>query len=205
MGHPRKKRKKYSTPKHPWQAERLEKEKEILATYSLKNKKEIWKMQSVLKKYTYQAKKLANLKTEQAKKEKEQMINKLFKLSLIKKNADIDDVLGLTIKDILERRLQTIVYRKNMTNTPKQARQFIVHGHVFIGDRKVNIPSYLVKGDEEDKIKFKDNSPLIGKFGKEEEKEKTKKVEKKIVEKKEIKKKDKKPKERKKKIEDGKT
>jgi len=169
MGHPRKKRKKYSTPKHPWQSERLEREKGILEIYCLKNKKEIWKMQSILKKYTSHAKRLANLKTEQAKKEREQMINKLFKLGLLKKNAGIDDVLGLTMEDILERRLQTMVYRKNMTDTPRQARQFIVHGHIVVGNQKVNVPSYLVKSGEEDKIGFKEGSSLIGKFGEKEE------------------------------------
>ena len=136
MGDPRKKRRKYSTPKHPWQSERLEKEKILLENYALKNKKEIWKMQAVLKKYTGQAKKLVSLKTEQGKKEKEQMINKLFRLGLVKKDADIDDVLGLTIENILDRRLQTLVYKRNMVNTPKQARQFVVHGHVFINDKK---------------------------------------------------------------------
>jgi len=174
MGDPKKLRKKYSTPKHPWQSERLEKEKDILGTYALKNKKEIWKMQSVLKKYTNQAKKLANVKTEQAKKEKEQMIGKLFRLGLVKKNADVDDVLGLTMEEILERRLQTIVYKKNLANTTRQARQFIVHGHVFIGDRKMDVPSYLVKADEEGKVSFKEGSSLIGKFGKKEEEKKKK-------------------------------
>tara|TARA_Y100000310_G_C20580764_1_gene762855 strand:+ start:133 stop:927 length:795 start_codon:yes stop_codon:yes gene_type:complete len=171
MGDPRKKRKKYSTPKHPWQSERLEKEKILLENYALKNKKEIWKMQSVLKKYTNQAKRLVSLKTEQGKKEKEQMMGKLFRLGLVKKDADIDDVLGLTIENILDRRLQTLVHKRNMTNTPKQARQFIVHGHVFIKNQKMNVPSYLVKSDEENTIIFKEGSKLVGKFGVDEEEE----------------------------------
>jgi len=177
MGDPRQIRRKYDTPKHPWQAERLEMEKEILIDYSLKNKKEIWKMQSVLKGYTNQAKRLANSITKQAQKEKEQLINKLFKFGLMHKNAEIDDVLGLTIKNILDRRLQTMVYKLRMSNTQKQARQFIVHGHVFVADRKISVPSYLVSVDEESKIKFKDGSDLIGKFGKKEEEEKPKKTE----------------------------
>ena len=165
MGDPKQIRRKYDTPKHPWQAERLEKEKDILAEYSLKNKKEIWKMQAFLKKCTEQAKRLANVKTEQAKKEKQQLINRLFNLGLLSKNADIDDVLSLNVKNIMERRLQTLVYKKNMANTQRQARQFIVHGHVYIGDKKIDVPSYLVPTEEENGIKFKDDSSLIGKFG----------------------------------------
>ena len=42
--------------------------------------------------------------------------------------------------------------RKKLANTPRQARQFIVHKHITIDDNKVNIPSYIVKTDEEDKI-----------------------------------------------------
>jgi|SRR3989344_2721872 len=177
MGDPRQIRRKYSTPKHPWQAERLEIEKEILADYSLKNKKEIWKMQSILKKYTNQAKRLANVKTEQAQKEKEQMISKLFKLGLVQKNAEVDDVLSLTLRKVLDRRLQTMVYKLGMTNTSKQARQFIVHGHVFLDDKKMNVPSYMVHIDEEQKIKFKEGSNLTGKFGKVEEEKPDKKEE----------------------------
>jgi len=185
MGDPKKKRKKYSTPKHPWKSERLEKEKIILSNYALKNKKEIWKMLSILKKYTNQAKRLANIRTEQGKKEKEQLINKLFKLGLVKKNADIDGVLGLTIENILDRRLQTLVYKMRLSNTSKQARQFIIHNHIFIDNKRINAPSYLVNIDEEKKIKLKENSSLIGKFGIVEEKEKKiKKVEKKEVKKK---------------------
>src|SRR3989344_6945082 len=187
MGHPKKKRRKYSVPKHPWQSGRLEKEKGILENYSLKNKKEIWKMQSILKKFTNQAKRLANTKTAQAKKEKEQMTVKLFRLGLMKKNGEIDDVLGLRIEDILDRRLQSLVYKKGLSNTMKQARQFVIHGHIFIGDKKVSVSSYLVKSDEEDKIGFKEGSKLTGKFGRNEEEE-NKKTKKKEVKKEETKK-----------------
>ncbi len=177
MGDPRQIRRKYTTPKHPWQSERLEAEKIILGDYSLKNKKEIWRMQSILKRYTNQAKKLANISTDQAKKEKEQLIGKLFRLGLIKQNADVDDVLSLNLRNILDRRLQTLVYKMGMANTQKQARQFIVHGHVFLDEKKMNVPSYLVPVDEETKIKFKDGSNLIGKFGKTEEEKPNKKGE----------------------------
>lgn len=195
MGAPKKIRRKYNTPKHPWEEERIEKDKITLENYALKNKKEIWKMQAVLKKYTEHAKRLANSGSEQAKKEKEQMIGKLFKLGLVNKNADVDDVLSLNIENVLDRRLQTLVYKRGMANTPKQARQFIVHGHIFIDDRKVNVPSYLVDTNEENKIKFKDGSNLTGKFGKkEEEKKEVKKEIKKEEHKEEKKKREEKPK-----------
>ena len=42
-----------------------------------------------------------------------------------------------------------------MASSIKQARQFIIHGHVFVGNKKVTVPSYLVKKDEEATIRVK--------------------------------------------------
>ena len=185
MGDPRKKRKKYETPKHPWQGSRIQIEKEILTKYGLKNKKEIWKMQSILRKQSSQVKKLATLTTEQGKKEKEKLIKKLFKLGLVKSNAQLDDVLNLTVKDILERRLQTILVQKKLAGTMKQSRQFITHHHILVNNKLITSPSYLVLSDEEDKINFKGKSSL----SKEEHPERVKKEKKLKLKKKKINKK----------------
>ena len=56
MGHPKKTRKKYKTPSHPWQKDRLEEEKILTKEYGLKNKKELWKGDSHLRKVKRQAK-----------------------------------------------------------------------------------------------------------------------------------------------------
>ena len=85
---------------------------------------------------------------------------RLFKYSLIQKNARIEDILDLTINDFLERRLQTIVFKKNLSKSIKQARQFITHGHIFIESKKVTIPSYFVAVDEENKITYNPKSTL---------------------------------------------
>ncbi|MGI0021733.1 MAG: S4 domain-containing protein, partial [Nitrososphaeraceae archaeon] len=66
--------------------------------------------------------------------------------------SSLDDILNLKIEDILERRLQTIVMRKMGIKSPFQARQVVIHGHVSIGNRKVNLPGYLVKKEDEPKI-----------------------------------------------------
>jgi len=80
--------------------------------------------------------------------------------ALIDKNSTIDDILSLTVEDILERRLQTLVWRKGLAKTPSQARQFIVHGHVSIRDQVVKRPSMFVKVGDEDSVKFRNDSPL---------------------------------------------
>jgi small subunit ribosomal protein S4 len=144
-------RKKYEKPKKPWDKERIEKEKEILKKFGLRRKKEIWIAEALLRKYRRLARELA------AKKDKEKekvLIGKLVKMGLLQENASLDDVLSLTVENILERRLQTILFRKGLANTIKQARQFIVHGKVKIGERKISYPSYLVPKEEENKIQL---------------------------------------------------
>ena len=69
-------------------------------------------------------------------------------------------MLGITIKDILERRLQTIVFKKGLARGIKQARQFVTHQHIAVNDRIITAPSYLVLASEEGKVSFIPKSPL---------------------------------------------
>jgi small subunit ribosomal protein S4 len=154
MGDPRRIKKKYTTPSHPWKLDRIAGEKKILREYGLKNKKELWKAEYLLRRYRGHARRLLASHTEQAKKEEKQLLDRLKRLNLVGKNATLDDVLALKIEDFLSRRLQTVVHRSGLANTIGQARQFVVHGHISIGDRKVTAPSYLVKKDEEKHIKY---------------------------------------------------
>jgi len=160
MGDPRKHRKKYSTPMHPWQKSRIDEEREISKTYGTKNKKEIWKMGAVIKKFANDAKMLASLKGEELEKQKSVIVQKAKKLGLIKEGQDIDDILGLTLRDVMERRLQTLVYKKGLALSINQARQFITHEHILIGGRKITSPSYIVPVSEEDHIAFSYDSPF---------------------------------------------
>ena len=62
---------------------------------------------------------------ERVKREGE-LMGSLERSGLLKANATLDDVLSLSIEELLERRLQTIVWRQNLANTIGQARQFII-------------------------------------------------------------------------------
>jgi len=164
MGDPRRTRRKYQKPAHPWEGLRIEEEKEITKEYGLKNKKEIWKAQSKVRSFARLAKKITSSKTPQALKEEKELLNKLFKYNLLSKDAKTEDILSLETKHLLERRLQTIVFKKGLTRTMNQARQAITHGHVSIDNKKVDVPSYLVSRDQENKISL---SPKL-KFQREE-------------------------------------
>lgn len=155
MGDPKRQRKRFSKPRQLWQTERIERETKITSKYGLKNRRELWKMEGLIKNFRRRARRLGALKTTQAEVEKRQLLERLSTLNMLKKDANLDDVLALNIEDMLERRLQTMVQRKGLANTPKQARQFVVHGHITVGGNKVTSPSYLVKTVEEKNIKLR--------------------------------------------------
>jgi len=160
MGDPKKQRKKYSTPGHPWQSARIEEEKQLMAEYGFKNKTEIWRHVSFMRDAAAQAKKLVTLTTEQAEKEKELLLARLKRYGLLSPEATLDAILSISLRDILERRLQTLVYKQNLANSVKQARQFITHEHILVGDKVVTSPSYLVPLKEETQISFRQSSSL---------------------------------------------
>jgi len=63
---------------------------------------------------------------------------------------------GERLIELLERRLDAVIYRMKFVSTPFAARQFVNHGHIRVNGRRVNIPSYLVK--DGDTIEVKDKS-----------------------------------------------
>jgi small subunit ribosomal protein S4 len=94
------------------------------------------------------------MSTEQRQVLEKQLLSRLSRLGILPETAVLDNVLDLSLEDILERRLQTLVLRKSMARSVYQARQLITHGHIAIGNKRVFSPSYLVLKDEEDKIAF---------------------------------------------------
>ncbi len=163
MGDQKFQRKSYSTPRHPWEKDRIDYEREIVIKYGLKNKRELWKAEAILSSFRAQARTLqAKIRYNDpvAQKQFSLLLKKLDRLDLLGENASLDDILSLSIENILDRRLQTIVYQKNMATTMKQARQLITHGHIKVGDRIVTIPSLSVEKDYEDMIYYNENSPL---------------------------------------------
>ncbi|MFQ5837788.1 MAG: 30S ribosomal protein S4 [Thermoplasmata archaeon] len=164
MGDPKFPRAKWSRPSHPWQADRIKAENELIQKFGLKNKRELWKAQSLMRRWRQRARILqAKVRYEDAQAEKEvrQLLQRLARLGpLPPEGATLDDVLALEVENLLGRRLQTLVYLRGLGNTMRHARQLIVHGHISIGDRKVTIPGYLVKKDEEEDIKYHAHSAL---------------------------------------------
>ncbi|MEM1557153.1 MAG: 30S ribosomal protein S4 [Thermoproteota archaeon] len=155
MGDPRRIRSKILHPKHPWVRERLAEELILVGEYGLRNKRELWRAASFLRGIRASARSYLSLTGEERIGRESELILRLYKLGLVERDAKLDDVLSLNISNILERRLQTIVYRKGLVKSIHAARQAIVHGKIMIGDQVVRSPSYFVKRDEEPLIRMK--------------------------------------------------
>ncbi|MEM3431711.1 MAG: 30S ribosomal protein S4 [Candidatus Micrarchaeia archaeon] len=148
MGDPRKFRKKYETPKKVWDKERLKIENALLKKYGLKNMRELWRNSLIIKKVRREVRKLFSLEDEIANARGKRIIDRLYNLGIVEKDIKIEDLLSLTVEDVLRRRLQTLVYDQGLAKNIRQARQLIVHGFIAVNGKKVNRPSYLVKRND---------------------------------------------------------
>jgi small subunit ribosomal protein S4 len=166
MGYPGKSRKTFDKPSHPWQGARIGAEAELVRTYGLKNKREVWKVETTLRKYRREARKLlfdiqeVGERGEHAKFETEKFLDRLKRIGLIKYDSSLDDVLTLASEDLMERRLQTQVQKQGLANSAKHARQLVVHGHIAVAGRRVTVPSYVLPTGEQELIGYYVGSPL---------------------------------------------
>lgn len=148
-------------PSHPWIKINLGKEQILIGKYGLRNKKEIWIAQTMIRNFRHQARSLLALPPAERNIREKQLIQKLYRMGILEKdNSTLDDILSLTEENYLERRLQTIVYKKGLARTIYQARQLITHGHIAISGRKVTSPGYVVLRGEEDLIDYYPTSPF---------------------------------------------
>jgi small subunit ribosomal protein S4 len=160
MGDPKKQRKKYETPRFRWRKDILQEELKLLGQYGLRNKHELWRHKTMLSKTRGIARSLIGKTPEERTKMENELLARLKKLGVLDETAVLDNVLDLSIEDLLERRLQTIVFRKGLTRTIFQARQLITHGHVNIGNRRVTVPGYIVSKEEETQVVYSSQSTL---------------------------------------------
>ncbi|MBS3057498.1 MAG: 30S ribosomal protein S4 [Candidatus Diapherotrites archaeon] len=154
MGDPKRAERHYEIPRKHWDLAVIESERKTMETYGLKNKRELHHLQAIVKTKRHNARSLLALSAEQRAKRQSELLKSLEKIGLLPEHATLDDVLVLSIEELLERRLQTVVWRKGLANTIGQARQFIVHGHIAVNGKKIDRPSYIVSKSEEEKIAY---------------------------------------------------
>jgi small subunit ribosomal protein S4 len=160
MGDPKRQRKSYETPRHPWRTDQLDVELRLLGEYGLRNKRELWRYKTMLSKVRGIARSLLGASESQRAAIEREYLTKLSRNGILSESASIDEVLDLDIRDLLERRLQTMVFRRGLAKTQYQARQLVSHGHISGAGRIVSVPGYMVNRNEEQKIKYFTHSPL---------------------------------------------
>ena len=167
MGEPKFSRPRTQTPTHPWKQARIDEEHDLKERYGLKKvggMREIWREKSALRRHRNQAMKLIGRvdSTEgHYSKEKEQLLSSLTKKGLLQSGADVGDVLEINVEHMLSRRLQSVVYYKGLAPSMRAARNLIVHGHICIGDQRMTVPGYHVLKEEEDSLRYSENSPFL--------------------------------------------
>jgi len=154
MGDPKKQRKKYETPRHPWRLAQIQDELKLIGDYGLRNKRELWRYKTEISRIRGMVRSLL-AKTEEARSKTEKdILLSLKRLGILSEDATLDDVLDLNVTNLLERRLQTVVARTGMAKSMHHARQLISHGHVSIGGKAVTVPGYMVRSDQRPDVRL---------------------------------------------------
>ena len=166
MGEPKFSRPKTQTPTHPWKQARIDEEHALKEKYGLKKvggMREIWREKSALRRHRNQAMKLigrVDSSEGHYANEKEQLIGSLYKKGLLQEGADVGDVLEINVEHMLSRRLQSVVYYRGLAPSMRAARNLIVHGHICIGEQRMTVPGYHVLKEEEEQLRYSQNSPF---------------------------------------------
>lgn len=160
MGDPRRQKKKYVAPKRPFDTERFEQELESIGSYGLRNKRELWRHKTELSNYRRNARLMLGLSPTERERTEKELLDKLSRIGILTEEPTLDRVLDLTLENLLERRLQTIVFRKGMAASMHHARQLVTHGHIALDDARVTTPARLITVGEADRIAYTNKSAL---------------------------------------------
>ena len=153
------------TPRAPFQKERIDAELKLCGEFGLRCKREVWRVHYALTKIRKAAKELLMLEENDPKRifEGTCLLNRLHNTGVLERSKDkLDYVLSLKEADMLNRRLQTIVFKNNLAKSIHHARVLIYQRHIRVGKQMVNIPSFIVRTDSEKQITFSATSSLAG-------------------------------------------
>lgn len=154
-----------ASPRRPYEKERMDAELRLIGEFGLKNKREVWRTHMSLAKIRKIARTLLTLDPHDPRRifEGSALLRRLQRVGILTEEKNkLDQVLDLTEKSLLERRLQTQVFKRGMAKSIHHARVLIQQKHISVGKQVVNIPSFLVRVESEKHIGFSPSSPLGG-------------------------------------------
>ncbi len=137
-----------------WDLARIESSRSLVKEYGLRNLKELWEAESEIGKVRRHAREMLSGASDRLEETRKSMTERLSRLGVTGKDATLDSMLDLNERALLDRRLQTVVFRKGLSNTIKQARQLITHGFISIGGNRMTRPGYLVEALAESQIGY---------------------------------------------------
>merc|ERR1712167_85602 len=152
-------------PKRAYDKERLDHELQMLGTYGLKNKREIRRVGLILSKVRAVARQLLTLDEKDPRRifEGQALMRRMIRYGILDEDKQrLDYVLALKIEDFLERRLQTLVFKRGLAKSIHHARVLIRQKHIRVGRQIVDIPSFMVRVESQPHIEFSLTSPFGG-------------------------------------------
>merc|ERR1719218_52126 len=152
-------------PRRPFEKERLDAELKLIGTYGLKNKREIWRVRLALAKIRATARTLLTKDEKDPQRifEGQALLRRMTRYGILDEDKlRLDYVLSLKIENFLDRRLQTLVFKRGLAKSIHHARVLIRQRHIRVARQIVNVPSFMVRVESQPHIEFSLNSPFGG-------------------------------------------
>jgi len=134
-------------------------------TWTVAKKREIWRTQLILAKIRAEARLLLTKDEQDSKRifEGNALLRRMVRYGLLtEEEQKLDFVLQLTTQRLLERRLQTKLFKQGLAKSVHHARVLLRQRHVRVGRRMCNVPSFMIRTRSEKNIEYSFTSPFGG-------------------------------------------
>merc|ERR1712086_996694 len=153
------------TPRRAYDKERLDAELKMIGQFGLKNKREIWRNGLILSKVRATARTLLTKDEKDPQRifEGQALMRRMIRYGILDEDKQrLDYVLELKVENVMERRLQTLVFKRSLAKSIHHARVLIRQRHIRVGHQIVDVPSFMVRVESQPHIEFSNSSPFGG-------------------------------------------